>query len=80
MTLPLEDVGLPSNVLVWQALLLAFVSFAVGILGGFVGLALGTMRLPALLLMGVAVPTAAGTNILISGLSALTGGIRHLAE
>ncbi len=64
----------------WQVLLLALVSFVVGVLGGFVGLALGTMRLPALLLIGVSPTTAAGTNILVSTLSALVGGYRHIRE
>ena len=80
MASPIEALGLTSEVLLWQALVLTFVSFAVGLLGGFVGLALGTMRLPALLLMGVAAPTAGGTNILVSSLSSLTGAIRHLRE
>ena len=52
----------------------------VGVLGGFVGLALGTMRLPALLLIGIPAPSAAGVNIMVSSLSALTGSIRHLRE
>ena len=76
----LEDLGLGSDVLVWQALLLTLVSLVVGVLGGFVGLALGTMRLPAMLLMGIAAPTAAGTNIMVSALASLTGAIRHLRE
>jgi len=80
MTVPLEALGLGSDVLVWQAVLLTLVSLAVGVLGGFVGLALGTMRLPALLLMGIAAPTAAGTNIMVSALASLTGAIRHLRE
>lgn len=49
-------------------------------MGGFVGLALGTMRLPAMLLMGMAAPAAGGTNILVSNLASLTGAIRHLRE
>ena len=69
---------LGSDVVLWQALLLAFISFAVGVLGGFVGLALGTMRLPSLLLLGIAAPVAGGTNILVSSLASLTGAIRHL--
>ena len=69
-----------SELLLWQIFLLAAVSFLVGILGGFVGLALGTMRLPALLLIGVSPTTAAGTNILVSTLSALVGGYRHVTE
>ena len=59
----------------WQVLVLALVSFLVGVLGGFVGLALGTMRLPALLFIGVSHTTAAGTNILVSTLSAIVGGV-----
>lgn len=69
-----------SDLLLWQALILTVVSFAVGVLGGFVGLALGTMRLPAMLLMGMAAPLAGGTNILVSSLSSLTGAIRHFRE
>ena len=76
----LDDLGLGSDILVWQAALLTLVSLVVGVLGGFVGLALGTMRLPALLLMGIAAPTAAGTNIMVSALASLTGAIRHLRE
>ena len=80
MDTSLADLGLPSNVLVWQAVLLTVISFLVGILGGFVGLALGTIRLPALLLMGVPPAIAGGTNILVSSLASLTGTIRHLRE
>ena len=80
MTSPLQEFGLPSDVLVWQAVLLTLTSFAVGVLGGFVGLALGTMRLPALLLLGVPSLVAAGTNIAVSTASALAGAVRHLRE
>ena len=80
MTQSLEYLGMSSDVLVWQAVILTLVSFAVGILGGFVGLALGTMRLPAMLLMGMAAPIAGGTNILVSALASLTGAVRHLRE
>lgn len=80
MDLPPLAIGLGPEVEVWQAAVLTVVSLLVGVLGGFVGLALGTMRLPALLLMGMAAPTAAGTNIFISGLSSLTGALRHLKE
>ena len=61
-------------------MLLTAISFAVGILGGFVGLALGTIRLPAMLLLGMSAPIAGGTNILVSGLACLSGSIRHLRE
>jgi len=76
----LETFGLASQVLVWQAATLTFISFAVGILGGFVGLALGTVRFPVLLLLNVTPATAASTNIFVSSLSTLAGGVRHLRE
>ena len=61
----------------YQLIFLTVLSFGVGILGGFVGLALGTMRLPVLLLIGIPLPIAAGTNIAVSALASLTGSIRH---
>ena len=72
--------GWGSDVLIWNAAVLTAVSLGVGLLGGFVGLALGTMRLPAMLLMGMAAPTAGGTNILVSSISSVFGAIRHLRE
>ena len=69
MALTLGDIGLPSDHLVWKALLLTIISLLVGILGGFVGLALGTIRLPALLLLGTPAAIAGGTNIMVSSLS-----------
>ncbi len=71
---------LDSDAAVWQMVVLTLVSLSVGVLGGFVGLALGKMRLPALLLLGVSAPTDGGTNILVSSLSSLAGAIRHLRE
>lgn len=38
------------------------------------------MRLPFLLLLGMPAPLAAGTNILVSTLSAITGAWRHLRD
>ena len=64
----------------WQIVALASISFLVGLLGGFVGLALGTMRLPAIILTGIDPQIAAGTNILVSALAALAGGYQHLRE
>ena len=72
--------GWGSDVLIWNAAVLTAVSLGVGLLGGFVGLALGTMRLPAMLLIGMAAPTAGGTNILVSSISSVFGAIRHLRE
>lgn len=80
MAEPLLSFGLPSELLVWQAIFFTVLSFAVGIVGGMVGLALGTVRLPFLLLLGVPAPVAGGTNILVSTLSALTGSYRHFKE
>jgi uncharacterized membrane protein YfcA len=68
------------NITSSQLVFLTILSFGVGILGGFVGLALGTMRLPVLLLMGIPLPIAAGTNIAVSALASLTGSIRHFRE
>ena len=80
MLLPLHALGLPSDALVWQAIFLTMLSFGVGILGGFVGLALGTMRLPFLLLLGFPPAVAAGTNIIVSTTSAITGAYRHIRD
>ncbi|MFQ5850803.1 MAG: sulfite exporter TauE/SafE family protein [Candidatus Binatia bacterium] len=80
MNEPLTSFGIPSNVLVWQAVFFTTLSFAVGILGGAVGLALGTIRLPFLLLLGMPPRIAAGTNILVSTLAAATGSYRHFLE
>ena len=66
--------------MLWHAVLLTVASTGVGVLGGFVGLALGSMRLPLLLFVGMPVTTAAGTNILVSSLSAMAGSYRHLRE
>ena len=76
----MADIEFVSGIVLWEAVLLTIVSFAVGILGGFVGLALGTIRLPAMLLLGMPAPIAGGTNILVSGLASLSGAIRHLRE
>ena len=70
------DFGLPLPV--WQVAILGVISFFVGILAGFVGLALGTMRLPAMLLLNIPPATAAGVNIMVSTLSAFVGGYRHV--
>lgn len=80
MTGPLSVFGLLSPVSVWEALFLTVLSYGVGVLGGIVGLALGAVRLPFLLLLGVPAPVAAGTNILVSTLSAATGSVRHLRD
>ena len=77
LELTLRDLSLPSGALLWKAILLTFISLFVGILGGFVGLALGTIRLPVLLILGTPAAIAGGTNIMVSSLSSLSGAIRH---
>ena len=80
LTLSLQDLGLPSEAMVWHAVLLTVISFGVGIVGGFVGLALGTVRLPVLLFLGMPSTLAAGTNIIVSTASSLFGALRHMRE
>ena len=59
-------------------LVLAFAgSFAAGALGSLVGLVLGSVRLPAVLLASGSPAAAAGTNIAVSAAAALSGGIAH---
>lgn len=80
MTPPYALWGFPTWAAPWQLPLLGSISFLVGILGGFVGLALGTMRLPVLLLLGFPAGVAGGTNIFISTSGALTGAWVHVRE
>ena len=59
-------------------LVLAFAgSFAAGALGSLVGLVLGSLRLPAVLLASGSPAAAAGTNIAVSAAAAFTGGLTH---
>jgi uncharacterized protein len=62
-------------------LALAFVgSFVAGYLGSAVGLVLGTLRLPLILLATGSPAAGAGTNIAISAAAAGSGSIRHARE
>ena len=59
-------------------LALAFAgSFLAGFLGAAVGLVLGSLRLPAILLASASPAAAAGTNIAISAATAATGALAH---
>ncbi len=80
MPLSLDAFGLASDVPLWQVGLLTVLAFAVGLIGGFVGLALGVIRLPFILLLGIAPATAAGTNIAVSATSLFVGAIRHYRD
>lgn len=62
-------------------LALAFVgSFVAGYLGSAVGLVLGTLRLPLILLATGSPAAGAGTNIAISAAAAGSGSVRHARE
>jgi uncharacterized membrane protein YfcA len=63
------------------ALVLAGVAgwcFATALAGGLVGLVLGNVRLPVLLLAAASPASAAGANIAISGLAAATASVAHV--
>ena len=76
----LSDLGLPSDLAVWLAAVLLAVSLLVGLLGGLIGSSLGTMRLPAMLLLGVPLPMAASANIFVSSAVGIVGSYRHLRD
>ena len=76
----LSDFGLPSNLAVWLAALLLGLSLVIGVLGGLIGLSLGTMRLPAMLMLGVPLPVAASANIFVSSAVGITGSYRHFRD
>ena len=69
-----------SDISILVALVLTIISFCVGVLGGFVGLALGTIRLPVMLLFGIDPRIAAGTNIITSSISSFFGAVKHIKE
>jgi uncharacterized membrane protein YfcA len=52
--------------------------FVVALVGGLLGLVLGNIRLPVLLLVGSNPAAAAGANIAISGLAAATASVTHI--
>ena len=72
------DFEFASGVSVWQAALLTAFSFAISVLGGFVGLSLATIRLPMMLFLGIPAPISGGTNIFVSGLASVAGVLEHL--
>ena len=76
----LSDFGLPSDLAVWLAGLLLGLSLVIGLLGGLIGLSLGTMRLPAMLMLGVPLPVAASANIFVSSVVGITGSYRHFRD
>ena len=61
----------------WELALAAAGSFTAALLGAAVGLVLGSLRLPVVLLASGNPAAAAGTNIAVSAVTALVGGIGH---
>jgi uncharacterized membrane protein YfcA len=52
-------------------------AFAVSFFGGMVGMVLGNLRLPLVVLVGSSAAAAAGANVAISGAAALTAAYAH---
>ena len=64
----------------WRLLLGLVGSFAAAYVGSALGLVLGTLRLPLILLAAGSPTAGAGTNIAISAAAAGAGGLRHARE
>ena len=64
----------------WELGLALAGSFLAGFLGSMLGLVLGTLRLPLIVLATGSPLTAAGTNVAISAASAAAGAVAHLRE
>jgi uncharacterized membrane protein YfcA len=74
---PTEDDAGDSRIHQWDA---AAIGFGVGLLGGFVGLILGSLRLPAMVKWaGVGPYGAVGTNAAVGVIVGIGGLIGHLA-
>ncbi len=61
-----------------EAVAFAVWCFAVAFAGGLLGLVLGNIRLPAVLLVAASPGSAGGANIAISGVTAATASIAHI--
>ncbi len=61
-----------------EAVAFATWCFAVALAGGLVGLVLGNIRLPAVLLLASSPASAGGANIAISGVAAATASVTHV--
>jgi uncharacterized membrane protein YfcA len=61
-----------------ELIALAAWCFAVALAGGLVGLVLGNLRLPALLLLASSPAAGAGANIGVSGVAAFTAAAAHI--
>ncbi|MCW2961691.1 MAG: putative sulfonate transporter [Thermoleophilia bacterium] len=63
-----------------ELLLAAFAAwcFLVALVGGLLGLVLGNLRLPVLLLLSPSAAAGAGANLAVSGVTAATAAVTHL--
>jgi len=61
----------------WQLAAAFAGAFVAGVLGGAMGLVLGTLRLPLIVLLSGSPAAAAGTNIAISAAAAASGALAH---
>jgi uncharacterized membrane protein YfcA len=61
----------------FELVIVAVWSFAVSFLGGIVGLVLGNLRLPVIVLVGTSATAAAGANVAISGAAASAAAYAH---
>ncbi len=64
----------------WELALALAGSFVAGYVGSMLGLVLGTLRLPLIVVLTGSPLAAAGTNIAISAASAAAGALRHLRD
>lgn len=64
----------------WELALALVGSFVAGYLGSALGLVLGTLRLPLIVLASGSPLAGAGTNIAISAAAAAAGSVRHVRE
>ena len=60
-----------------ELIVVAVWSFTVSFAGGLVGLVLGNLRLPVIVLVGSSPAAAAGANVAISGAAAITATVAH---
>lgn len=72
--------GTNTDLAIWQLVLMAAISLAVGLSGGVVGIALGVVRLPMLTLFGIDPLIAAGTNLMISVMGSTIGTLEAFFE
>ena len=69
---------LPGTGSPWMLLLIGVISFGLAFIGSSVGLILGHLRLPLLIQYLGSAPAGAACNLLVSGVGAMSGTVRHL--